>query len=98
METTFLLLPPGSGKSLVTIFSNSPVLVLSSTLLYCRIRKRMGALLIVVAHSTLGYRVLLGAVLKKIKFLGYKDPGLKVCPLKVRGCPVVVLAGEGVTP
>ena len=27
----------------------------------------------------------LGAVLKKIKFLGFKDPGLNVCPLEVRG-------------
>jgi hypothetical protein len=44
------------------------------------------------------YEPLVGAVLKKIKFLGYKDPGLKVYPLKVRGCPVVVLAGKGVTP
>jgi hypothetical protein len=40
---------------------------------------------------------LLGAVLKKIKFLGCKDPGLKVRPLKERGCPVVVFEGEGVT-
>ena len=39
----------------------------------------------------------IGAVLKKIKFLGSKDPGLKVCPLKVRGCPVMGFQGEGVT-
>ena len=39
----------------------------------------------------------IGAVLKKIKFLGCKDPGLKVRPLKERGCPVVVFEGEGVT-
>jgi hypothetical protein len=36
--------------------------------------------------------------LKKIKFKGFRDPGLKVKPLKVRGCPVVELEGEGVTP
>ena len=41
--------------------------------------------------------VSVGAVLKKIKFLGSKDPGLKVCPLKVRGCPVMGFQGEGVT-
>jgi hypothetical protein len=42
--------------------------------------------------------MIIGAVLKKIKFLGCRDPGLKVYPLKVRGCPVVVLEGKGVIP
>ena len=48
-----------------------------------------------VEKAEITFRV--GAVLKKIKFLGCKDPGLKVRPLKERGCPVVVFEGEGVT-
>ena len=40
----------------------------------------------------------LGGVLKKIKFLGCRDPGLKICALKDRSCPVTELEGEGTTP
>ena len=39
-----------------------------------------------------------GGVLKKIKILGCRDPGLKICALKDRSCPVTELEGEGITP
>jgi hypothetical protein len=37
----------------------------------------------------------LGAVLKKIKILGFGGPGLKIRVLKERSCPAPVLEGEG---
>jgi hypothetical protein len=37
--------------------------------------------------------VLVGAVLKKIKILGFGDPGLKIHVLKEHSCPAPVLEG-----
>jgi hypothetical protein len=39
--------------------------------------------------------VSLGAVLKKIKILGFGGPGLKIHVLKGYSCPAPVLEGEG---
>jgi hypothetical protein len=41
------------------------------------------------------YGVVLGAVLKKINFLGFGGPGLKIHVLKEHSYPASVLEGEG---
>ena len=49
-------------------------------------------------NITLEYEImiiLVGVVLKKMFFFGFKESGLKICPLHECSCPIVVLKGEG---
>ena len=39
--------------------------------------------------------LILGAILKEIKILGFGGPGLKIQVLKENNCPAPVLEGEG---